>query len=61
MSGVTPREPARNGPEQDVLSRYWRKQLCWTQRAGTKSWVKRSIRRRERQAGKQEARDAAAT
>ncbi len=54
MSGVTPREPARSGDEQDVLTR-WRKNYCWTQRAGATSKVKRRVRRRERRQGKREA------
>lgn len=54
MSGVTPREPARSGDEQDVLSR-WRPYYCWTQRAGATSKVKRRVRRRERRQGKREA------
>lgn len=59
MSGVTPREPARSGYEQDVTSRYWRSVTSskWLQT----SYNKRNIRRRERQAGKREARDAAST
>ena len=54
MSGVTPREPARSGDEQDVRSR-WRPYYCWTQRAGATSKVKRRVRRRERRQGKREA------
>lgn len=56
MTGVTPREPARSGDEQDVISTRWRKMYAWTQRAGTTAKVKRAIRRRERQAGKRAAR-----
>ena len=46
--GTFPREPAKSGTEQDVLSRYARSIYCYTQRAGVCSKVKRAIRRRER-------------
>lgn len=59
-SNVTPREPARNGSEQDVISRFWRGVTAWTDRAGATSYYKRAIRRRERQAAKKEIRDHAA-
>lgn len=54
MSGVVPREPARNGDEQDVIHSKWRKLYCYTQRAGVTSKIKRQIRRRERRSWKNE-------
>lgn len=56
MSGVTPREPARNGDEVDVVSANgrFRKFYCYTQRAGVTSKIKRQIRRRERKSWKVE-------
>lgn len=44
------------GTEMDVVSRWWRRHLCWCKRAGATSWVKRGIRRRERREGRAEAR-----
>ena len=53
-SDTRKREPARNGDEQDAITA-WRKVYAWTQRAGARRYVKRSIRRRERRAGKNDA------
>lgn len=46
-----PREPARNGAEQDVVTK-WRKMLCYTNRPRVCAKIKRQIRRRERANGK---------
>ncbi|GAP67367.1 putative glycosyltransferase [Mizugakiibacter sediminis] len=46
--GTKPREPARSGAEQDVVSRYWRRMCCYLGRPGVAAWIKRAIRRRER-------------
>lgn len=43
----------KTAAEYDVLTR-WRRFLCWTQRAGATSAVKRRYRRRERRVGKRE-------
>lgn len=58
MTGVTRREPPRNGDEQDVVAAggRWRRMYCYTQRAGVTAKIKRQIRRRERRAGREEAR-----
>jgi hypothetical protein len=48
LSGQTaPREPARSGDEQDVITR-WRRVYCWTHRAGACHRVKRQLNRRAR-------------
>jgi hypothetical protein len=60
MSGVTPREPARSGDEQDVIVAHWRRMFCWTARPGVAAMVKRQIRRRERHNAKAEVRRRAA-
>jgi len=52
VSGITKREPARNGDEQDVVSTRARRIYLWTQRAGATAKAKRRIRRRERRLGK---------
>jgi hypothetical protein len=44
----SPREPARTGYEQDVVSRRARRIYCYTKRPGVCAYAKRSIRRRER-------------
>lgn len=36
----------------DVVSRFWRRHLCYLQRAGTTSKIKRQMRRRERRDAK---------
>jgi hypothetical protein len=41
--------------EQDVFTR-WRRLMCFTQRAGVCKSVKRAANRRDRRAGKKEAR-----
>jgi hypothetical protein len=46
--GTLPREPAKSGEEQDVLSRYARSIYKYTQRPRVCSKVKRAVRRRER-------------
>lgn len=52
-SNTAPREPARSGAEQDVVTN-WRRLYTWTKRPGSTSWTKRQIRRRERRQSKQE-------
>ena len=42
--------------EQDAYSRYLRKYMCWTQRAGRVKQVKQRTHRRERREGRLEAR-----
>lgn len=42
---------AINGGEQDVFTR-WRRMLCYTQRGGVTSKIKRQARRRERREAK---------
>ena len=42
------RPAVKKAAEEDVVSRYWRKMYCYTQRAGVTSGIKRQIRRRER-------------
>jgi len=55
-SGTTyKRGPARTGGEQDVISRRWRKMLCYCVRTGVTAKIKRGIRRRERREGRHEA------
>jgi len=49
---------AKGGAETDVFSRYWRRHMCWTQRAGACKAVKRRANRRERREGKLETREA---
>ena len=46
--GTRTKRQAINGGEADVFSRYWRKMLCYTQRPGVTSKIKRGARRRER-------------
>ena len=46
--GTVPREPAKSGDEQDVLSRYARSIHKYTQRPRVCSKIKRAVRRRER-------------
>lgn len=45
---------AESFAEQDVVSRYWRKMVCYLNRAGVKAGIKRQMRRRERREGKAE-------
>lgn len=40
--------PAKTAAEQDATSRRARKALCYLQRAGVTSGIKRQIRRRDR-------------
>jgi hypothetical protein len=44
---------AITGAEQDVVTP-WRRLLCYTQRAGVTSGIKRQMRRRERREGARE-------
>ncbi len=48
-----PKEPAKGGGEEDVLT-CWRHWLCWCQRSGATSYWKRRNRRRMRRRGKEE-------
>lgn len=45
----------KTAAEVDVTTG-WRRLMCYTQRAGVTSGIKRQMRRRERREGKQEAR-----
>lgn len=45
---MQPRIPAISGAEQDVTSRTARKVLCYLQRPGVASGIKRGMRRRDR-------------
>lgn len=47
-----------NGDEQDAFSRRWRKVMHW--QSGELRRIKRRANKRDRRAGKAEARDAAA-
>lgn len=47
----------RSGSEQDAMSRWGRKYLCYLSRAGVISSIKRKYRRRERQAARQDIRE----
>lgn len=51
------RVPARTPAERDVITRWGRKYLCFLQRPGVKADIKRGMRRRERRAGRAEARE----
>lgn len=44
------------GAEQDAFSRYWRHMLCYLDRPGVRSKIKRGARRRERREAKQRIR-----
>jgi hypothetical protein len=46
----------QKGGEQDAFTG-WRHVLCYLQRAGTRSEIKRRARRRERREGKRETRE----
>ncbi len=45
---MNPREPAKSGAEQDVVSKWWRRMYVYMQRPGVSAGIKRQIRRRER-------------
>lgn len=47
----------RSGAEQDALSRWGRKYLCYLSRAGVISDIKRGYRRRERNKARQDIRE----
>lgn len=44
----------KSGAEQDATSRWAKKYLCYLQRAGVRSGIKREMRRRERHDSKKE-------
>lgn len=46
------RRPARDADEVDAVSRWGRRYLCYTQRPGARSAIKRRVRRRERREGR---------
>lgn len=45
------------GAEHDAVSRWGRKYLCFLQRAGVRSGIKRQMRRRERRERKTDIRE----
>jgi hypothetical protein len=47
----------RSGTEQEVMSSWGRRYLCYLQRPGVKAGVKRGYRRRERAVAKAEIRN----
>lgn len=51
------KRPVRTAAEQDVISPAARRVLCYLQRPGVTSGIKRQIRRRERQQGKRQVRE----
>ncbi|QGZ17342.1 hypothetical protein SEA_POWERPUFF_44 [Arthrobacter phage Powerpuff] len=46
------RRPARDADEVDAVSRWGRRYLCYIQRPGVRSAIKRRVRRRERREGR---------
>lgn len=54
QGGSRHRGPLHQADEEDAVSRYWRKRMCWLQRAGAKARVKRRLRRRERRSWRKE-------
>lgn len=50
------RTPDHTAAEYDLL--YWRRRYCYLQQPGVTASIKRGMRRRERRAGKREARTA---
>ncbi|UIW13224.1 hypothetical protein SEA_WARDA_42 [Arthrobacter phage Warda] len=50
------RRPARDADEVDAVSRWGRRYLCYIQRPGVRSAIKRRVRRRDRHEARQAVR-----
>ncbi|UIW13299.1 hypothetical protein SEA_CREWMATE_47 [Arthrobacter phage Crewmate] len=50
------RRETRDGDEYDATSRWGRRYLCYIQRPGVRSAIKRRVRRRERHEARKELR-----
>lgn len=50
------RRTVKKGVEKDATSRYWRKYMCFLQRAGATAYWKNQLVRRERRTGQATAR-----
>jgi len=56
MAKAKNKRVVKGSGEQDTLTP-WHRVLCWTHRAGARTWWKRNHRRRERRQGKKISRE----